>query len=501
MASKVLSFAVNVLISFFLTSYIVSTVGAEAYGFVGLANEFISYVTVFTIAINSMAARFVTIELEKHNTENADEYMSSLLLADIAASLIVSLLGTMFILSFHYLININEALLPDVRLLWFFLLASFLIDLVGVVFSIAPFAKNRLDLEALRSTEAIVLKAAVLLVAYWLFPSAVWYIGVGALVQSIYTFLFNLRYTKKLLPNVKIKASSFSLNKLKTLFKAGLWNSITRLGTIMRSGLDLLLTNLFIGAGPMGILAIAKMIPQQLYSLFATMASAFMPKLVISFAHENTDEMKAQLRSAMRLLGLLSSVPVIIIICFGADFYSLWVPNQNASLLELLTVVICVPYIILLPLEPLWNVFTAMNKLRVTSIYLVIEAAVSLALTLLALQFVDGIEGKLLVIVGISSLMELIRSLLFLPIYSGYCLGGQYSFIYRLILMNVGVCVFGCAVVFMIKHWFIFASWMSLIFGVVLTAAGIIFLEYWIVLSRGERAFLVDRIKGMFKRS
>ena len=37
-----LSFAISLIISFFLTPYIVKTVGAEAYGFVSLANSFVS---------------------------------------------------------------------------------------------------------------------------------------------------------------------------------------------------------------------------------------------------------------------------------------------------------------------------------------------------------------------------------------------------------------------------------------------------------------------------
>ena len=42
MASNFLSLAVSFGISFFLSPYIVKTVGVEAYGFVGLANNFIS---------------------------------------------------------------------------------------------------------------------------------------------------------------------------------------------------------------------------------------------------------------------------------------------------------------------------------------------------------------------------------------------------------------------------------------------------------------------------
>lgn len=54
-----LAFFTNAAINFILSSYIVNTVSEEAYGFVQLANSFVTYFTVITIAINSMASRFI----------------------------------------------------------------------------------------------------------------------------------------------------------------------------------------------------------------------------------------------------------------------------------------------------------------------------------------------------------------------------------------------------------------------------------------------------------
>ena len=42
--SKGAGIVINSLITFFLTKYIVNTVGAVAYGYIGLANEFLNYI-------------------------------------------------------------------------------------------------------------------------------------------------------------------------------------------------------------------------------------------------------------------------------------------------------------------------------------------------------------------------------------------------------------------------------------------------------------------------
>lgn len=63
--ANIIAFAVNFVISFFLTPYIVETVGKEAYGFVSLGNNFVNYASLITVALNSMASRFITIEIQK----------------------------------------------------------------------------------------------------------------------------------------------------------------------------------------------------------------------------------------------------------------------------------------------------------------------------------------------------------------------------------------------------------------------------------------------------
>ena len=72
MASQIVSFAVSVLIGFFLTPYLVENIGSEAYGFIGLADNFISYALLITTALNSMASRFITISIHREEIENVN---------------------------------------------------------------------------------------------------------------------------------------------------------------------------------------------------------------------------------------------------------------------------------------------------------------------------------------------------------------------------------------------------------------------------------------------
>ena len=77
MVASMITYVVSMLVSFFLSPYIVENIGVEANGFIGLANNFISYASLITIALNALASRFITINIYRNNYENANKYFSS----------------------------------------------------------------------------------------------------------------------------------------------------------------------------------------------------------------------------------------------------------------------------------------------------------------------------------------------------------------------------------------------------------------------------------------
>ena len=124
----------------------------------------------------------------------------------------------------------------------------------------------------------------------------------------------NIYYAKTLTPELKISKKFFNINAIVELLKSGIWNTISKLSSILSSGLDLLITNIFINATAMGVLSLAKTIPTIILSLFGTIAAIFAPSLTISYAKGDTLEIKNQLNSSIKILGVLSSIPLAILI-------------------------------------------------------------------------------------------------------------------------------------------------------------------------------------------
>ena len=67
--AQVLFSVINLGISFFLVPHIIESLNATAYGFINLSNDFVNYASLITVALNSIAGRYITIAIHKKQKE------------------------------------------------------------------------------------------------------------------------------------------------------------------------------------------------------------------------------------------------------------------------------------------------------------------------------------------------------------------------------------------------------------------------------------------------
>ena len=148
--ASIVSFSVNVGINFFLSPFLVRELGVEAYGFIGLANNFVQYATIITAALNAISGRFISVEYHKGNKDRAEKFFNSVLAADLIIAgvmLAASALLTLFLDSF---INIPENLVSSVKITFAITFLTYVISVVTAIFTTAAFVKNRVDLNSAR---------------------------------------------------------------------------------------------------------------------------------------------------------------------------------------------------------------------------------------------------------------------------------------------------------------------------------------------------------------
>lgn len=439
MISQIMGFVVSSGIGFFLTPYIVKTVGAEAYGFVNLANNFISYAQILSVALNSMASRFITIKIHKNDTEGVNKYFTSILLANIILAIVTSVLAIVLVFNLNKIVSISNNILFDVKILWIFIFLNFTVTILGGTYGIATFACNRLDLAAIANIKANILKALVLVTMYLFLKPNVWYIGFASVLYTVYILFKNIKYTKKLLSDINVKLKYFDIRAIIEVVSSGIWNTLANIGQLLSVGIDLLVTNLYLGAGIMGTLSLAKTIPLLISNINSLLASVFAPELTIAYAKNDRIELIGTLKQSMKIMGIIVTIPMAMLIVYGDIFYSLWAPTENSRLLQILSIITISCSIIECSIMSIYYLFTAMNKVKENSIAVLIQGVLNLVFIILALKFTNlGIFA----VAGVSTILIIIRNIIFTIPYAAKLLGLKwYTFFSSVFnsLMSVGI--------------------------------------------------------------
>lgn len=501
MLAQIFAFIVNVASHFLLTPFIVNYLGEEVYGFVGLANNFTSYINVFTVALNGMLNRYVTIELTKKEYRKASEYFSSVTICNITISLAMLLPSAIFCMNMERFIAVPQAHIADTRLLWLIIFAAYLITLAASSFSVATFAVNRLDLASVRQLQSYAIRALFLLVLFSFFTPYVWYVGIATFASAVFIAWTNIRYKRKLTPELQLRMSLFRWSAVRDLVGLGIWNSLNSLSQVLLSGLDLLIANQFVSSGGMGYLSIAKTVPTQLQAFYAMIGNLFTPNMTVLYGKGDVKGFVSETKFAIKMCGAIGSIPLVGFMVFGHDFYGLWVGSLSADLINLiqvLSVLTVFPLLFSVYLYPLYAVNTITAKLKIPVLVSLIGGIASTVTVLFLLKTTTlGIYA----VAGVSSLFVTLRVIIFTPLYAAHSLKVKlYTFFLPLLRGVVSLAVL-TGVFYALKQLLPTHSWATLCFAGLVCGLCAVLLNFLIVFNRAEqKSFLAILSRRLLKK-
>ena len=166
----VTSFAIGLAVTFFLTPYIVKTLGRGAYGFIALSSTIIGYTGLMTIALNAMAGRFISINYLQGNIKEANKYFSSVFFSNLLMSGVISIMAISFLIFINKILDIPDELLFDVRFLFLLLVINTILGLTTNIYGLGTFIKKRLDLSYSRQIFGTFISTDILVSLFFFFP-------------------------------------------------------------------------------------------------------------------------------------------------------------------------------------------------------------------------------------------------------------------------------------------------------------------------------------------
>lgn len=493
MIASIVALGINLIISFLFTPYIVARVGSEAYGFVGLANSIINYITIITVALNSTAGRFISIAVYQKETDKANKYFSSVLIANMILAGVVILVSMIGISRLESLIDIPINLEQDVKYLFIFMVTNFILSLIGTVFTVATFIKNKLYLSSIVNTLLAILKLVLLGILFNTLGPCIAFYGIVACICSIIGVFCNVVFTKRLVPELRINLKKVEIKSIIELLQSGIWNSITKISQVLLDGLDLLISNIWISPLAMGQLSIAKIIVTTLGSLLSTITGNLAPELTRYYANGEIHKVVEELKINMKITGFFANIPFCFIVIFGDIFFSLWMPTQDYKMIHLLTILSIQGVMTSGTVTGLNNVFLLTNKLRVNSL---VWLGVSLFNIVTVIILLHTTYLGVYVVAGVSTTVGNLVNLTFVPIYTTRCLGIKwyefYSTILRYIVTNI--IILGCLIMIRIVFCKEYSWIVLIILGIVTVVVGGI-INLLFLVTKKERNYVLQVCK------
>ena len=490
---NILSYGINIFIGFVLTSRIISMLSGEAYGYITLSNSMTNYFTVITVALNSLAGRFIAVKVHEGRIEEAKSYFATTFYANLFFTLIIAAASMVFIPNLEKFIVIPSSLVGDVKWLFVFTVANFCCSLLSTAFSTSLFITNQLYKSTAVQMVLALLRALLLYAMYFYYIPKVSYWGLANLLICVITLFVYIYYCKCLTPDLKIKWKYCKRSVFITLIRSGIWNTVSKVGQVLSDGLDLLITNLWINTIAMGQLSIAKSLLTYVTSLMGTITSAFCPDLTQKYAEGRKYELVESLKCSMRLSGFFMNLPLLLIVLWGREFFSLWVPGEDSQMLQILAFLTIQGSVVSGTTTNLNNVFTITNKIKRN------------ALVWLAISFIDiGIVALLLnstnlgvyAVAGVSTGVGCLVNLIFVPIDASKCLEVSPITFYPTILRYSVTTILTAGILLFVKeHWIYFLnvdSWGRLIGICAATVIFVLCINYYAVLMSHERKILVN---------
>lgn len=492
---SIAAMSLGYIISFWLSPFIVKHIGVEANGFISLASNFIAYAGLVLVALNSMAGRFITISYVKKDIKQANLYFNSVYWGNVLMGILMIVIAVTVIYNLNHFIEIPIHLDTDVKILFSLVFGTFIIGRFFPSWGISTYITNRLDRQNIPSMIISIVRSICIFLIFTIFTPHLWYMSFIGLLTMFASLIVDYYNCRTLTPELVIVTQKgeriFSWKAIKELITSGIWNTITQVGFLLLQSVDMIISNIFLGAVNMGIVALSYALPNIIKALPNTLNSTFAPEITINYAVGNKKVMYRNITRSMKITSILLTIPLAMLLVYGQNFYSLWVPSQDSHLLYTLSALSLISLYFTTGVQILHNVFTTVNRVKEFSLVFLSSGVISATIAVLFCKYTDY---GLYALVTVSAVVNMIRNIVYMvPVTSRYLGFKWYTFMPNILISLASVLMitfFGYCIKTVLpdaNSW----SWLVLHCAIMGLVGGVA--NSYIVLSKHEREFLFNK--------
>lgn len=365
--SNLVFFVLNILIGIWLIPYLIRHLGVAVYGLVPLALSINEYMSVATTSFNSAVARFLTIDLQKKDEEEANKIFNTALWSSLCFLLLILPFVAVGIIFAPRIFNIPPGYERPSQIFFMAMVGVFYVYVLSSNFSVSSFAYNRFDLRNIVRCGDVVVRVLIIVLLFSFLGARLWFVGSAYLGGAFAALAGSVYFWRKLTPALKISLSSFDKHKLGDITNMSGWVLVDQIGTVLFLSTELILVNRLCGSEAAGQYAVILPWVILLRAMVDIVSSTLTPMYFTYYAKGEIENIAMLLKRSIKFLGLFLAVPIGVICGFAPSLLSIWVGRDFAGLSPLMLLLIG-HLIISLAIMPVFAVQVTFKKVHVPAI-------------------------------------------------------------------------------------------------------------------------------------
>lgn len=484
--TNLLSFGLTITSGFILTPYWIKSLGIDAYGLVPLTNNLTHFLALIALVVSSSVSRFITVEVSKGNFKKANRIFNTSLWANSAAALSILFVGSVAAVYATHLILVPPGYEHDASLVLMIATLAFSVSTVSAPFAAAIFCANRVDINGWVAIAGRALQIAIsifLVTTIYARPGA---LMIASLASAVLAAVASVYFWRKYMPWAYI-SGKIDWGILRQQTSYGSWAVINQIGSALYLQIDLILVNRVMGPIAGGQYAALSQWPVMLRSLGVTTHAVFAPRIMHQYARNDIDGLVRSVRSGIRVIGLMLTLPVAIICGLAKPLLVCWLGTEYGQFRWILVLMV-IHLAVNTAVFPLFVAQQAANRIRLPAIVTIIFGVCNVGLaTILTMRW--GMYG----VAASGAVLLTAKNLIFSPLYVSHIIRKPWHVFFPDILqLPILACVLsgaGLALAWAVD----LQSWGGLIVG----AMGITFLYLplvWVAaMNSSERKMFISK--------
>ncbi|MBQ0819730.1 hypothetical protein KBI52_05785 [Microvirga sp. HBU67558] len=373
--------AASTLLMVWYIPFLVKHLGMAAYGMIPLANSLVMYASVLSSSLEVSTNRFLAIDLNQGNNDNANRTFNTSLMLSLVACILLLVPAGVITYLYPVLFSVPAGMENETRLLFAGAVLTMLLSIVGSNFGVSSVIKHRFDLYNIVRTLVILLRTGIVAVAFALWSSSLWWVAIGFIVSACLNLVGNVLLWRRLTPELRIDPRSIDRTRSRALIDLGGWASLNQIGALLLMQIDLLVVNAFYGADMTGRYGSVLIFTTLILTMTTTVVGVLSPAIMARFAVNDIDGLTRIAVRSVKLLGIGLAIPVGLLCGFGRPLLTLWLGPDFADL-DILLVILVGHLNINLAVRPLLYVLTAFNRVKVQALLTVLIGVINLGLAI-----------------------------------------------------------------------------------------------------------------------